>query len=58
MEEPKKLLVSESNVDYVREALADMRRINADYGSEFTNGYVGGIEYALRVLGLMEEAKD
>jgi hypothetical protein len=53
--EEEKLLVSKSSVKYVLSALADMRRINADYGSEFTNGYANGIEYALRVLGLNEE---
>jgi len=56
--EEEKLLVSKSSAKYVLLALADMRRINADYGSEFTNGYVDGIEYAMRVLGLMEEEKE
>lgn len=56
--EEEKLLVSKSSAKYVLSALEDMRRINADYGSEFTNGYVDGIEYAMRVLGLMEEEKE
>ncbi|MVB11148.1 hypothetical protein CAFE_18530 [Caprobacter fermentans] len=50
----KKLLVSKSSVDLLREALADAR---ADCASEYINGYGDGIEYALKMLGLKKEAK-
>lgn len=50
----KNLLVSKSSVDLLREAITDAR---ADRASEYINGYGDGIEYALKILGLMEEAK-
>lgn len=51
MMENEKLLVSKSSVDSLHEALKDAR---ADRASEYINGYGDGIEYALKVLGLME----
>lgn len=57
MEEPKKLLVSESSVETLRKALAEERAINTDHASDYLNGYANGIDYALKVLGLGKEAK-
>ena len=54
MKDPTKLLVSESTVETLREALADAR---TDRASDYINGFGDGVEYAMRVLGLMEEAK-
>lgn len=49
------LSVTQSSVDYLREALAVVRKINADGNSQYAAGDADGIEYALKVLGLWEE---
>ena len=55
--ENEKRLVSKSSVDYLRDRLAETRRINSECGctSGDTVGWANGIKYALKILGL--EAK-
>ena len=52
MEEPKKLLVSESRLKYLQDTLAEERTCDA---SEYLKGHARGIAYALIMLGLPDE---
>ena len=54
MNDPEKLLVSKSGLEYLQEVVAKERDCGA---SEYIKGHASGIGYALRILGLMEEAK-
>ena len=49
----EKQLVSKSSVDYLRDRLAETRTVNREYPQECLN-WANGIEYALKILGLME----
>lgn len=50
----EKLLVSKSSVDYLRDRIAETRRINAECLQKHNDGWANGIEYALKILGLGE----
>ena len=57
MDDPKKLLVSESSVAYAKDTMEKVRDVNPDGISKYGKGYADGIEYTLKVLGLDKEAK-